>query len=243
MDINPDLNLGIDRRSFAFGFIAALAIVSIPSFLDHYIFFISGQVKPAVIGGRWDIVALNVVGFLVFLIPLAYRRKADWKSMGVYAAFIVSLFVEMYGIPLTVYLSSAALASPGGENAPNYLIEFTFLGQFFGMDFWTIVGAIITFIGMVIVAVGWYTIYRAVQEDELVTSGIYRYSRHPQYVGIILIAVGWFIGWPTLLTTAILPVLVYFYYKAAKREEEEVMEEMGDSAAYQEYRESTPMFV
>ncbi|MDY6779326.1 MAG: methyltransferase, partial [Halobacteria archaeon] len=71
----------------------------------------------------------------------------------------------------------------------------------------------------------------------------YAYSRHPQYVGIILIVVGWFIGFPTILTTVILPVLVYFYYKAAVKEEKEVMEELDDPSEYEEYRKSTPMFV
>ncbi|MFB6282689.1 MAG: isoprenylcysteine carboxylmethyltransferase family protein [Halobacteria archaeon] len=234
---------GIDKRSFIFGFIVAVALFSIPSFWEHYKFFITGQVDQVVIQNRWDIALLNILGFLFFLIPLTYRRKADWKSMGVYAAFIVSLFVEMYGIPLTIYLSSAAITPSSVRQTPDYVVDFQLMGQTFGMDFWTVVGAVVTIVGMLIVAVGWITIYRATQKDELVTSGIYRYSRHPQYVGITLIAVGWFIGWPTILTTAILPVLVYFYYKAAKNEEKEVMKELGDSERYMEYRRSTPMFV
>lgn len=227
-----------DRRSVLAGAIVGAGLLGLPSFLDHYFFFISGQVDQVIIQNRWDIVLLNIVGFLLFLIPLNYRRKADWRSMGVYAAFIVSLFIEMYGIPLTVYLSTAAFTPV--SSAPNYLFSFSFLGQTFGMSLWMIIGALITTAGMLIVAVGWYTIYQ--HREGLCTYGIYRYSRHPQYIGIILIAFGWFIGWPTILTTVLLPVLVYTYYSTAKKEEQEAINDFGKEK-YEEYRESTPMFL
>ncbi|MDY6778631.1 MAG: methyltransferase, partial [Candidatus Nanohaloarchaea archaeon] len=75
-----------------------------------------------------------------------------------------------------------------------FLLEFSVLGQQLGMTFWMLVGAAITTAGMLIVLIGWWQLYTA--DDELVTSGVYAYSRHPQYVGISLIALGWFIGWP-----------------------------------------------
>ncbi|MCJ7450172.1 MAG: DUF1295 domain-containing protein [Candidatus Nanohaloarchaeota archaeon QJJ-9] len=158
--------------------------------------------------------------------------------MGIYAAFIASLFIEMYGIPLTVYLSSTAL-SPINPTPPNYLLNFSLLGQNFGMDLWMLVGAGITLIGMLIIALGWYTIYN---REGFVRSGIYSHSRHPQYLGIILIAAGWFIGWPTLLTTALFPALVYTYYKLSLKEEKEVAEEVGKEK-YEKYREKTRMFI
>ncbi|MFB6147785.1 MAG: isoprenylcysteine carboxylmethyltransferase family protein, partial [Candidatus Nanohaloarchaea archaeon] len=107
------------------------------------------------------------------------------------------------------------------------MLTFSALGYGFMMNTWMLVGAAVTVLGMLLVALGWVTVYR---NQGLVTSGIYRYSRHPQYLGIILIATGWFIGWPTLLTGAMLPVVVYEYYRLAKKEEEEVAEEVGEES-------------
>ncbi|MDY6770345.1 MAG: isoprenylcysteine carboxylmethyltransferase family protein [Candidatus Nanohaloarchaea archaeon] len=232
--------MAIDRRSFGFGFLAALAIVGLPSFIDHLLYFLTGQVNRLVVQQRWDLVLLNIAGFLIFLIPLQYRKHADWKSMGIYAAFIVSLFIEMYGIPLSIYLTSS-FVSPAAAQPQTYLVSFSVLGQSFGMTLWMLIGAGITVLGMATVAVGWYTIYTA--GDDLVTDGIYRYSRHPQYVGIVLIALGWFIGWPTVLTGLMLPVLLYTYYKLALREEQEVIDQLDDPEPYEAYRETTPMFI
>ncbi|MDY6779325.1 MAG: hypothetical protein SV760_02010, partial [Halobacteria archaeon] len=156
----------LDKRSFVIGAIVAVALFSLPSYLQHYLYFMTGQVGQVIIQRRWDLVALNIFGFLLFMLPLAYRRKADWKSMGVYAAFIVSLFVEMYGIPLTVYLSSAAITDPAVNRDIEYLVEFSVLGQSFGMDLWTIVGGVITLVGAVVVALGWITIYRHTSGDD-----------------------------------------------------------------------------
>ncbi|MFB6292148.1 MAG: isoprenylcysteine carboxylmethyltransferase family protein [Candidatus Nanohaloarchaea archaeon] len=230
----------VTRRNVILGVLLFFGAISIPSFLDHYLYWISGQARAVVIQQRWDFVALNIAAFLLFLIPLRYRRKADWKSLGVYTAFIVSLFVEMYGIPLSIYLSSAAFFSQPSASGFEPVVEFSVLGQTPEMTAWMLVGLAVTVLGMLLVAVGWLTVYR--NREGLATSGIYRYSRHPQYLGIILIAVGWFIGWPTLLTTVILPILVYTYYKLSIEEEQEVREEVGEER-YREYAESTPRFI
>ncbi|MFB6182743.1 MAG: isoprenylcysteine carboxylmethyltransferase family protein, partial [Candidatus Nanohaloarchaea archaeon] len=105
---------------------------------------------------------------------------------------------------------------------------------------WMIVGLLISVFGMILVALGWYRIYN--EDDDLVTTGIYSYSRHPQYLGIILIALGWVIGWPTILTTVLFPILVYTYYKNTIEEEKEVKEELGDEK-YEEYAENTPRLI
>lgn len=234
----------MNRRRVVFLVLGVLILVSLPSFLDHVRWFILAQADRTIVEGRWDLVAINVAIFLVFVIPLAVgmRARINWQStsMGVYTAFIVSLFVEMYGVPLTVYMTSAAVVS--SETVPGQvpLLTFTVLGQTLVMTFWKIVGAAISIIGMIIIAVGWATLHRS--DDELVTEGIYAYSRHPQYLGFILIVVGWFVHWPSPLTMAMVPVLVYVYYKLAIVEEREVRESLSDQTAYDEYASDVPRF-
>jgi len=182
----------------------------------------------------WLLIIGSVMFFLAFLVPLNYREKADWKSPGIYGAFLISLFVEMYGLPLTVYLSSGLVSLSSSSQIPG--IVFSAFG--FALNAWMLIGLLVTAVGALLVGIGWYGVYNA---DGLARNGIYSYSRHPQYLGIILIASGWFIGWPTPLTGLILPLLIYQYYKLSEKEEEEAIEEFGQD--YRDYMEESRMFI
>lgn len=243
MQVTNQLPTSLSRRRAAFLVVGILAAISLPSFLNHVHYFMANQAS--VIQGRWDIVALNIAVFILFVVPLAlgWRWRVNWQSasLGVYAAFIVSLFVEMYGVPLTIYLTAAMVPTGASATAAEGIFTFTVIGQTFVLTGWKLVGILISAAGAILIAWGWGTLYRT--DQELVTSGIYAYSRHPQYLGFNLFLFGWFVHWPTLLTLAMFPILAYFYYRLSIVEEQEVMESIDNTEAYKQYIEETPRFI
>ncbi|MCJ7478898.1 MAG: DUF1295 domain-containing protein [Candidatus Nanohaloarchaeota archaeon QJJ-7] len=192
-----------------------------------------------IITGNWALVLLNIGFFLVFILFINYRKSIDWTSAGgysIYTAFIVSLFVEMYGVPLTVFLGSGLVGAP--SNPPSYLFGFDIFGVTIGLTFWYLAGLVITGSGILLIASGWWQVYNS---GDLVTDRIYSYSRNPQYLGIILIALGWVIGWPTLLTLTLFPLVLYAYYRLSKVEEEDMLERYGED--YRNYMEEVPLLI
>jgi protein-S-isoprenylcysteine O-methyltransferase Ste14 len=219
----------------------ALILIKYRSFVQHISYFLSGDVSQTLIQENWWLVAANIVLFLGFLALLNVRRRMDWSpshvgGIGVYVAFIVSLFVEMYGVPLTIFLGSGLIG--GVQQPPATLLTVTLPGVTLSMNLWMVVGAFITLVGMHLVAIGWWQVYTA---DGLVTDGLYAYSRNPQYLGIILIAFGWMLHWPTILTVILFPVLAYAYYRLARLETADMHEEYGDT--FTTYADRVPLLI
>jgi protein-S-isoprenylcysteine O-methyltransferase Ste14 len=214
-------------------------IVFFRDFYKHFYVYLTGNIITRIITQQWHIVVLSILLFVAFLIPLSFRRKANWAERGLVTAFFISLFIEMYGIPLTILFASkyflTANASP-----PSNFIEFNFLGVGFGMDMAMSYAALLMIIGALFVIIGWITLYRNVKRTGLVTNGIYRYSRHPQYLGFILVIIGWFIGWPTILTLIFTPILTYRYIRLCKTEEREIQNKYPE---YENYKARVPFFV
>jgi len=208
-------------------------------FYLHFYSYLTGNIVTRLISGQWRIVIINILLFAAFLIPLSFRRKAKWSEYGLVGAFFVSLFIEMYGIPLTVLFASKYFYSPTAALPPN-VIEFKLLNVGFGMDLAMAYSAILIILGSVLIMLGWVTLFRNIKKFGLVTQGIYAYSRHPQYLGFILIVFGWFIGWPTILSFIFVPVLLYKYIRVSLTEEKEVAAEFKE---YQNYKHKTPFFV
>lgn len=193
--------------------------------------------------GNWGLVLTSVLIFTIFslgfIIPF---KKRDWRSLGIYEAFLVALFTEMFGFPLTVYILTSFL----GFNIPLTLRGgHLFVGLMEKAGFQQAYLAVhvasggLILIGIILVIWGWKKVYYA--RDMLVENGPYRYVRHPQYLGLFSIALSLLIMWPTFLTMVMFPVLVNMYYRLAKKEEKEMIKRFGDT--YREYRDRTGMFL
>jgi protein-S-isoprenylcysteine O-methyltransferase Ste14 len=223
-------------------FLIALFLIPLIFFSQFYVHFnayLTSNVISMVITQQWHIVLFFILVFLVFLIPLSYRRKASWMEYGLVTAFFVSLFVEMYGIPLTILLASKYFFVPGTEMPPTVL-SMSFLGVVLGFDLAMVYGSILILLGMGLIILGWVTLYKNSSREGLVTDGIYKYSRHPQYLGFILIILGWFFGWPTPLTIIFAPILIYKYLSVCRKEEKEISEEFPE---YEKYRNTAPFMI
>ena len=180
--------------------------------------------------------------FVSKYIPI--RTRLEKRSGGVLAAFIVALFTEMYGVPLTIYFLSTrfGIEIPFTHKYGHllaYLLTYIGLDILYGWALVMIVSNVLIVIGMIWITRGWKQVYSS--DGELVTTGIYARMRHPQYSGIILAATGFIIQWPTLLTLILFPFVVRMYYQLATREERDVEEKFKDE--YRDYRERVPAFV
>jgi protein-S-isoprenylcysteine O-methyltransferase Ste14 len=197
--------------------------------------------------GLWVLVIINTAVFIIFAFSFARPRTGrDWRSFGAFSAFLVALFTEMYGFPLTLYLLSGWLGSryPGinllahdsghlwstllgwqgdAHFSPLHLLSYLFIGG-----------------GFALLSAAWNVLYQAQREHQLATTGPYAYLRHPQYVAFTLILLGFLLQWPTLLTLLMFPILVLMYVRLARREEREALAAFDE--AYAEYAANTSAF-
>ena len=198
--------------------------------------------------GLWLLVFINSAVFIIFAFSFFKpQTKRDWRSFGAFSAFVVALFTEMYGFPLTIFFLSGWLQSIwpevdwfahdsghlpemmfGWQSNPHFgpfhLLSFVFLGG----GFW-------------LISVAWHHLWAAQRQSKLAVTGPYARIRHPQYVGFILILLGFLVQWPTLLTLAMFPVLAWMYVRLARGEEADSRARFGQ--AYARYAKSVPAFV
>ena len=197
--------------------------------------------------GLWGVVVINSLIFIVFALSFTRPKNVrDWRSFGAFSAFIITLFTEMYGFPLTIYLLSGWLGSRfpelnfthGGGHLWYSLLGMT--GDPHTSPIHLISEVLITG-GLIFLAATWRYLHKAQQNNSVATTGPYKYVRHPQYVAFIAVMLGFLVQWPTILTVLMFPVLVRMYLWLAKREEEEAIEQFGD--AYVQYAAVTPRFI
>ncbi|HVT75885.1 MAG TPA: isoprenylcysteine carboxylmethyltransferase family protein [Acidimicrobiales bacterium] len=197
--------------------------------------------------GLWALVIVDSAVFVLFAFSFFHpANRRDWKAMGAFTAFIVALFTEMYGFPLTIYLLTSWFGNRfGGINlshngghlwtdligwkgdphlSPFHLASYVLIGG----GFW-------------LIAKAWRQLWEAARTNTLATTGLYAWVRHPQYAGFLLIMFGFLVQWPTLPTLVMFPVLVVIYRRLAISEERAVRETFG--AAWDAYAATTPRFI
>jgi protein-S-isoprenylcysteine O-methyltransferase Ste14 len=194
------------------------------------------------------LVVLNAAIFIIFAFSFFKpRTRRDWRTFGAFSAFMVALFTEMYGFPLTIYLLSGWLGRLypgmdllshnmghlwptllGWEGDPHFrpfhLLSYVFIGG-----------------GFVLLARAWDVLYHAQRSGQVAMDGPYAAVRHPQYVAFVLIMFGFLLQWPTILTLVMFPILVTMYVRLARREERESLEYLGEE--YTTYMARTPAFM
>jgi protein-S-isoprenylcysteine O-methyltransferase Ste14 len=198
--------------------------------------------------GLWSLVIVNSAFFIFFGFTFFKpKTRRDWRSLGAFSAFIVALFTEMYGFPLTIYLLSGWLQTHYPQvnwfsHDAGHLLEELIgwranphLGPFHLLSFVFIGG------GFWLIAAGWQVLYRAQRRHTLAVTSVYAWVRHPQYVGFVLVMFGFLLQWPTLLTLIMFPVLVFMYKRLARSEEKESIAEFGE--AYLRYMDEVPAFI
>ena len=197
--------------------------------------------------GLWPLVILNAGLFILFAASFFKPRTAqDWRTLGGFSAFVVALFAEMYGFPLTIYLlggwlgsrfQGADLASHDGGH-----LWFSLLGL--RGDPHThpvhLLSTMLIFAGFALLASAWRALHSAQQRDVLAVKGPYSFVRHPQYVALLVVMAGFLLQWPTLATLLMFPVLAWAYVRLARKEEKRMKQEFG--CCWEAYAYGRPAF-
>jgi len=198
--------------------------------------------------GLWSLVLLNSAIFIFFALSFTKpQTKTDWRSFSAFSAFIIALFAEMYGFPLTIYLLSGWLTShyPGVDflSHDNGHLWHTLLG--FGgnphFDPLHIASMVVIGGGFLMLAAAWNVLYQAQRAGKLAVTGLYAKVRHPQYIGFVMIMIGFLLQWPTLVTLIMFPILVVMYWRLAVHEERDARARFGQ--AWDDYAAEVPALV
>lgn len=192
--------------------------------------------------GHWGLVAIivAVVSWILYryAAPNSWR---EWASAGLVQAFIIALYAEMYGFPLTIYLLTGFFGIDIRLYANTGHLWASLLGYGSGgAMIEMLLGGVFIVLGVVLLFTGWGAVYQARREGRFAREGLYGVIRHPQYTGIMLAVFGQIVHWPTIITLALFPVIVLVYVRLAHKEEKDMIDRFG--TAYQDYMQQVPRF-
>ena len=196
---------------------------------------------------QWPFVIISSLIFIIFAFSFTKPKNSrDWRSLGIFSSFIVALFAEMYGFPLTIYLLSGWLYARFPDidlfshNSGHLLEDFLGWGGDPHFGPFHIISYILIFYGFMLISDAWKILYGAQRNHALATAGPYARIRHPQYLGFIIIMLGFLFQWPTILTLIMFPILVWMYVRLARSEERDAKSEFGE--IWDAYAKQTPAF-
>ena len=186
-------------------------------------------------------IIMIVIASWIFYRYFSPKTWREWAGAGAVQAFIIALYAEMYGFPLTIYLLVRFSGLDREVVSANLWSTILGVGEA-GMLLSMVVGYSLLFFGIALFAKGWHELYVAHKEKRLATTGLYAFVRHPQYTGLFIGLFGeGIVHWPTIFSVVLFPVIVGIYTMLAYREEKRVLVEFGEQ--YQLYKERTPMFI
>ncbi|MCC7204415.1 MAG: isoprenylcysteine carboxylmethyltransferase family protein [Phycisphaeraceae bacterium] len=198
--------------------------------------------------GLWALLLLNT-GLIILFAASFFRPRTgrDWRTLGGFSAFVVALFAEMYGFPLTIYLLSGWLggrlqdAGPASHDGGHLWFSLLRLHGDPHSHPVHLLSSVLVAAGCVLLASAWRALHSAQQRGVLAVSGPYGLVRHPQYVALVVIMLGFLLQWPTLATLLMFPVLTLSYVRLARREERRMAGEF--ECAWECYAHGRPAFV